>query len=381
MRAVLGSEVHICTVGEAVSPNLAPILDRRFGVKRVVLIHTPDFLKSAQYLEQVFRNYQISTEYYCIESAFDFELILGALEPLFLSFKGGEKPHINITVGTKLVSLALFELASALDFPVYYVDRSDSVLYLLPREGGKFALQDRVKIKPFLLANGVQVVSTAEPISDPEIRALLDALVERMAYFAPAISKLNYYAYTARNKTLVSKRIEGESSVFDALVARFEATGLLAYRADKLHFRDEAARFFANGGWLETFLFHKIKQLSREVVEVQDNLSGVALEDMGGVKNEIDNMVLCNNNIFLIECKTKKLNKKGLPDGGMTPAIYKLDSLMSTLGGVMGRGMLVSMYELTASDLKRAKREGIVVVSLGDLKSIKRHLKRWLVGR
>ncbi|MCF6345463.1 MAG: DUF1887 family CARF protein [Thiomicrorhabdus sp.] len=289
-------------------------------------------------------------------------------------------PHVNITVGTKPISLVLFELASALDFPVYYVNRLDSVLYLLPKGGEKIALQDRIKIEPLLLANGVEVLSVSEPITPRSVRDLLEDMVENMAYFSAAVGKLNYYANTASHD-LVSKCIEGSNAAFDELIIAFEKVGLLPLRKDnRLYFKDEEARFFANGGWLELFLFNSLKQLSAELPEIQDNLSGVLLQDASGVKNEIDNMVLCNNNVFLIECKTKRFDKTGLPDGGVTPAIYKLDSLVNTLGGVMGRGMLVSMYQLTKSDVKRAKKHGIRVVSLNELASIKHHLKHWLEG-
>ena len=65
--------------------------------------------------------------------------------------------------------------------------------------------------------------------------------------------------------------------------------------------------------------------------------------------NELDVVVLRDNALYLIECKAgKKFPEQA--DNYTT----KLDSLRDTLGGMKGKGLLISQYALNPSSEKRA---------------------------
>lgn len=371
------SSVHICVVANQVVPNLAPILDRNLKAKRVVLVHTADFLQKAKDLASTYSNYQVKTEFFKIQSAFDIVSLRKDMQRLF-NFYAEQKPLINITGGTKIISLAMFEKAKEYELPVYYVNTDDSLSWLVPDVESVYHLEDRVKIKPFLTANGFEVVVNELPSSNKLLRQVLDDLIANIDGYKEAISQLNYYAYTASSSlksVSLSENVEG----LRKLVGLFAETGLMKIENNKLIFKDEDARFFANGGWLEEYLFHQIKQLGSKIPKIQDNLCAVEVcKKTNSVKNEIDNMLLCNNNLYLIECKTKRFSKDQSPEGGVSSAIYKLDTLMRELGGTFARGMIVSIFELSKADYARAKQYNIKIVSLSELKDIKRHLTNWL---
>ena len=377
LNDAIESSVHICSVAKAVVPNLAPVLDRRFKSKRVILIHTADFLPEAEALAKTFKQYQIKAEFYEISSAFDVERLRNELSRLLMSF-GDDRPLVNISAGTKPMSIVLFEQAKVLDFPVYYMNMDDSISWLSPTLSEKWLLEDRLKLKPFLMGHGLDVINHSLPSADLSTRNVLDELVGNIERYKKAISQLNFYAYTANNAHLESQELSGNLSALEELAALFEQAGLLELKGNRLVFKDENARFFANGGWLEAFLFHKIKQVSSKVPELQDNLCSVeVLNTYNGVKNEIDNLVLSNNSLFVIECKTKRFNQDGQPDGGAVQSIYKLETVMKALGGPFSKGMVVSVFDFSQADIKRANQHNIKVIGLNELKNIKTHLRDW----
>ncbi|MCF6254667.1 MAG: DUF1887 family CARF protein, partial [Thiomicrorhabdus sp.] len=255
----------------------------------------------------------------------------------------------------------------------------NTISWLLPRSSSPVRLQNRAKIRHFLMARGVRIEGNETPHSDQKIRALLDKVVQHVEQYKKAIRSLNYYAYTAY-ASLKSKPLKESGDDFWTLIDLFKGSGLLRVEDDCLVFRDEKARFFANGGWLEEFLFYQIKQLFGSMPELQDNLCGVKwLDESRGVKNEIDNLFLYQNKLHLIECKTKRFKKDGQPDGGVVQAIYKLDSLMDAFGGLLSRGMVVSVFDFTEADKERAKSYGIKTVTLLELKDMQHHLKNWML--
>lgn len=373
----IGSGVHICVVAKEIVPNLAPILDKRFNTKLVILVHTDDFEKSAKNLQASYQDYQIKTEFFQIQSAFKIDSLRKEFTKLFNKY-AEQKPLVNITVGTKIISLILFEKAKQYNLSTYYLNPDDSISWLIPEKDKRYQLQDRIKIKPFLKAKGFEVKQTTIPNNQAPVREALDNLIQDINKYQKSIPQLNYYAYTA-GKTLKSACLEGDVTELKKLVGLFASTEIMKISNNKLVFKDENARFFANGGWLEEYIYHQIKQLSSQVSQIQDNLCGVEVrKTSNGVKNEIDNMLLCNNNLHLIECKTKRFSKDQKPDGGASTAIYKLDTLMQELGGGFAKGMLVSIFNLSNSDYDRAKQYNVKIISLLELKKIKIHLKNWL---
>lgn len=374
MLAFESSAIHICVVANIVVPNLSPLLDSRLGCKKVVLIHTPDFAEKAEFLARVYRRYQIEAEFFLVRDMFDIDYLREQVSRLLLRYFDA-KPLVNVTTGTKPVSIVLYEQARALEFPVYYLNTNDSVSWFWPPNQPQLQLDDRIKLPAFLLAHGVEVQETVTPKSDKQYRELLQIIIENLADFTKAIGQLNYYAMTASK--LVSSPLKGNTTQLERLLDFYAEAGLLKLKNGRIYFENEGARFFANGGWLEEYLFHQIKQLSSEIPEIQDNLMSTVVESDNGVVNEIDNMALVNNNLYVIESKTKRFKDDGNPDGGAVQSIYKLETLMGELGGPLAKGMVVSVFPFSEADKKRAKQYNIEIVTLEQLANIKHKLREW----
>ena len=76
----------------------------------------------------------------------------------------------------------------------------------------------------------------------------------------------------------------------------------------------------------------------------------------------------------MVECKT--LNWKTSDKGDQ--AIYKLDTLQETLGGLKGKGMLVTYRKMRKEDLARAANENIAVCQFTQLKRLDEFLRNWI---
>jgi hypothetical protein len=103
----------------------------------------------------------------------------------------------------------------------------------------------------------------------------------------------------------------------------------------------------------------------------------VEVKSFNGItKNELDVAFLSNNHFYVIECKTKNWKE----EGSGSDAIYKLDTLKETLGGLQGKGMLVTYRKLSKHDQARAKSEGISICQFSELKRLDEFLKKWIQG-
>ncbi len=377
--------VHICCVGEAVIPNLAPVLDCRFKTKAVVLVHTEQFKPQAYYLSDVYKMYQIKTMFYLVSSAFDIGKLQQELSRLLCEEAGicfgGRELFVNVTGGTKPMSLVLYEQASLLEFFIYYMNRDDSISLLSPWQEDRgekniFYLEDRIKLKFFLKAHGLQLVSNHIPYSKGNIREFLDKMIENIGVYCKVIPCLNYYAATAADRPdLLSDALSlSNLEKLKELLCLLSETGLLTLEGRCLRFKDEQARFFVNGGWLEEFVCHQVKQLSSELPQIQDYLSGAKiLDERRNIKNEMDGLILYDNNLCMIECKTKKIEGSDSAD-----IVYKVDSLMHTLGGSLAKGLVVSVFPFSRSSLERAQKNHIKVIMGEEIKRFKQHLRLWL---
>ena len=147
-----------------------------------------------------------------------------------------------------------------------------------------------------------------------------------------------------------------------------------------VQFVNKEARFFANGGWLEDYVYCVVSDLIDEIPCIQDLSRAVELQRMhkgDSIKNELDVVFLANNRLFLIECKTAKWEKSSA-DGKGAHAVYKIDTLKDVLGGIQAEAMIVSYQPLRANDRVRASDLNILTVSNTEIQSLKTIIKGWI---
>jgi hypothetical protein len=379
MNKALNLEIQISIIDESVRTLLPPVIDRSFKTKKVILIHTSNYKSDAIDLSNAYKNFNIETVFEPLSTSHNLLKIEDQIEEILKRYQSF-KPVVNVSNGSKLHSIALYNVAKNNNLSIFCVNADDTLSWLWPDPKEGIDIEDRVKIPTFLEANGFNYLSDSTTIESHSLNKLLTWMLENITSLKTAITQLNFYAYSAK-KDFTSLPFKGDVRPLKLLINEFEAAGLAKIKNNRIHFLNEDVRFFANGGWLEKLIHHKIYTLKKDIPELKDFRSSVEVSSkLHNVKNEVDNVALVNNRLFLIECKTKKFTNRGHPEGGAMDALYKMDTLMSELGGPIAKGMIVSVFPFSAAEIKRAKQYDIELISFEKIINVEKYLKAWFLS-
>ncbi len=370
---------HLCLVSGQPIPNITPLLDKSFAPENVILLISPGMQQKAEWLERFIKPRGIKVIHWLIDDAWDIEHIQDKVMDLLVS-EYGEGLALNATGGTKPMSIGAYSVFD--DNPVFYVHPDeDKILWMNDTNKKAQAIEDNLKLPDFLMVYGYDFMSGDQNNSTQESLELAQALIKNIENFSKPLGQINYLANRAEgNSKLQSPEVDryNQTKDFLALIQLFEDKGVCYFDNDRLTFNSEEKRFFANGGWLEEYVFSVMRNISKSKErDIKDLYKSVEVKSFNGItKNELDIAFLSNNHFYVIECKTKNWKEKG----SGSDAIYKLDTLKETLGGLQGKGMLVTYRKLSKSDQARAKSEGIKVCQFTELKRLDEFLKQWIQG-
>ncbi len=376
-------KTHICLVCQNAEVNITPALHSGFKPDNILLIYTSWHKEKAQNLSQIFNHHQIQTDFLEITSKQDIDAlshqIEQAIERILQHSGDSDEPLIlNVTGGSQLLSLICNELFIKHDLPVFYVNKATDVVHFLPLINGhsyQFQLDDRLKINDYLLAYGIKAshcTQAGHQIPVPH-RKLAQKLIHNIDRYHKPLGKFNYYAaQTDKSFQSTIKHSDLKDHEFMAVISLFVNLHIIDFNGTHLNFKNEKARFFCNGGWLEEYVFLLLQELKQELL-IQDINIGLQIELPGGSKNELDVCFMANNRFYLIECKTKKYS--GHTAGNNT--LYKLDTLKH-YGSTQSKAMLVSYHTLTSSNRRRASDYQLSIVSAYKLKYLKEAITEWV---
>ena len=100
------------------------------------------------------------------------------------------------------------------------------------------------------------------------------------------------------------------------------------------------------------------------------------VRDPGGVKNELDVAFLARNRLFVIECKTARMDQPEAPKANDT--LFKLAEICRRVGGLGTRGMLVSYRGLREEEKRLAAALRIELATGGELARLKEKIRGWV---
>ncbi len=371
-------ETHLCLVSNQPVPNLTPVLDRRFAPRRVVLLVSPAMRQHAEWLRQALEG-RARCELLDIDDAWNIphirERVAGFLD---------RRPELaasialNATGGTKPMSMAAYEVFRQRDLPVFYVHPpSDSLLWLHPQQP-QAELEDRMRIELYLQANGMQVAEApGRSIRHAETLEAARRIAASAPRFKKVIPMLNHLAMRIDDKR-VTPRLKHIDERLAELLDLFQQAGVLRLENRRIHFRSEADRFFASGGWLEQLVFDELRRLRQQDPHIHDIAYGVkVVRERGGerIHNELDVVFLRDNRLHIIECKTARIQGKA-GGGAGNGIVYKLDSLRDLIGGLHGRAMLISFDRVSPGARKRAGELHIPLCTASNLRRLPEHLMK-----
>lgn len=375
-------ETHLILVSAQAVPNITPVLDENFKPRKVIMLVSPDMQKCASWLEAVIKKRGVKTERRTIDDPWDIGHVRDGVLDLLAGQPEGSVA-LNATGGTKLMSIAAYEVFRSENLPIFYVHpEEDRVIWLYPPNRPSHELADRLKMAEFFQSYGAVVTGQGEKWGVPNVyRVLTEQIIRNIDRFEKPLSTLNFWAAKAE-QSLSAVVDDGATTKreFVELIDLFQGADLLTFQYNKLSFPNEEARFFVNGGWLEQHVYGLCLNLKKQC-RIQDIGRSIEVERVyqnKPVKNEIDVAFLKDNRLFLIECKTKRYADKHPVHSEGAQTLYKLDTLKDLLGGLQARAMLVSFAHLKPHDLQRADDLGISVCCRKDLAQLQERLQSWL---
>lgn len=396
--------IHFCLAHDPVVANVTPVLDSRFCPKEVVILVCPERQEQAGWLENVLNTLGVKVKHCVISDAWDVTHIRTCVKEHLATRSDNEEIALNVTGGTKPMTVAAYEAFRDAGKPIFYVHpERDHLVWMYPHCIPSEDLFDRIKLPEFLMVHGAELVGSVNrnPI-EGQWRALTAELIREIEKYAAPLSALNRLASQAERRLRVKfdeyeyKKDKYPTDLLSRirqLIDLFSRHKLFRLEHGELFFTSEKTRFYVNGGWLEEHVFgllHRIKpdldaiqKTKQEENVIQDfarNLTIVKKNHGEPVKNELDVALLADNKLHIIECKTKRFDFSGIDSPG-AETLYKLDTLRDHIGGLQANAMLVSYQPLQKEHLWRANDLGIEVCTGKEIQNLEQKLKNWIGGR
>lgn len=270
---------------------------------------------------------------------------------------------VNITCGTKIMSLAMYDFFSKRNCSIYYYpinENSFDKIFPLTDERS-LTLGNSLTLKEYLDAHGISFTPANECVKAlDENRYFMSDIFDK---FRDEISLLVRFQNDKKikNKLPKGKKISIHSSQADDFFKANSGNKEQIIKLLKLcgfhenSFGKKELRYIT-GGWLEEYVFQKVLAdlgLSQEYV-------GMSVEiTKSGSTNELDVVYIKGDSLNIIECKT------GLDDKGrnlIVETLYKQAALKADMG-LFVKNSLFTMESIDNEDNRnRAEVLGITIV-------------------
>ncbi|VAW36569.1 hypothetical protein MNBD_GAMMA01-2214 [hydrothermal vent metagenome] len=313
--------------------------------------------------------------------SFDPKQIRTILKHIFLENQDNNLVF-NASAGYRMMVLVTLEQFTSRAMTAFVVDKFTNQLHWLHPSGkASDELAVKLKIHEYLKLFASQVLNKGKTITEPQARqALTNWLIENIEQFGSPLAAMNHIAMRADiSMQYHLDKGQRKRKHLQQILTRFEEIGLLKIYQNKIVFKNEESRFYANGGWLENHVFSTLFNMRQSRKTISDLATGMEIvRAKGTIKNEIDVIAMANNRLHLIECKTRKFTNKNHANTPGSAAIYRLDTLKESLGGNSGKAMLISYQKLSRYTEQRAKDLGIYCCSYSQLKQLQHHLFKFI---
>ena len=368
-----GRRVHFCLVSKQNMANLGPI--ERYQPNEVVLFVTEPMKDTATSLEDSIKmgSRGVKISKVDIPNANDMDNCIEVISEVLEKYDVNDVA-VNVTGGTKIMSMAASVAACMAGAKAFYLEISENKISLIDIFAGSNAMESHVlnhklKIKQLLASYGVEVVGSKAmgSLSFDEWEVVKRILnTDSMKEAIPRLNELAVAAEKAKSMVVDVPSMAGElQAKFDTLCDEFDKIGRLEVRGKKIKFSSEEDRFFVAGGWLERFVFNEVSAARLAPVG--------SLEVRSPAKNEIDVAFIHEGALHIIECKTSNLSDAKQA----SEVLYKLQTLKA-FGGEKTKLLLVSYRELHPEARQRAASLGIQVITGRQILQIQEKIKAWL---
>jgi hypothetical protein len=271
---------------------------------------------------------------------------------------------VNLTGGTKIMSLAVSDFFKNMDCELLYIPgKNDSYVRIFPGiKKPYFSFKTKITLEEYILAYGFTIRHKG---------SLLTSTEQTEKVFNYFLNHFNHEKDGEALKILYKKREEKKS--FQHFTDDFEVPGFLT----RLHFIPNQPDYlskseikYLTGEWFEDYVYTLVKnfyKLSEEEIGVGWHLQ----KGENNVPNEFDVLFIKDKKLNIIECKTSVFSSAVDKKNIITETIYKVDALRNNLG-LFAKTNIFTLSDLNKSDasikssIDRAKEFKIMICGKAD---------------
>ncbi len=274
-----------------------------------------------------------------------------------------EKQYIvNLTGGTKIMSIAVFNFFQKKNAKIYYKPIRTNKILSVEDDSIFRKITTKIHVKDYLLSYGVKSKS-AKSFEIREItQKIFDDFVSGNIDYK-VIENLRVSYRSKRNKYSIStiENDEREGYQISSLGAFMVNLGFVGKeKSDAVITKHEIA--YLTGGWYEELCYFYFKeQLSLGDDDIQ---LGVKLEKSDYVlDNDLDVVFIFNNNIYVVECKTAMSKNGKVSTALFNETIYKSSALRAKFGLTVNN-MLLTLSSMAHKNIDYAERAKVMNIEL-----------------
>ena len=356
----------VSIIGNQTLPNILPIKEFSSQIQNHIFISTSKVQTELSWIKKLC-NIQESQ---CINlpsvDENDISDIIGKLGEISEQFNSDDLFFVNLTGGTKIMSLGAFQFFSQNTFntEMFYINIGSNVLRqvypLVSHEVRDKPLHYRLNVEEFLLCYGASVQNKHEIFTTVMDKAYTQQFYDNEWSKNLIISKLRCENYP--NKGLIFSNV---SSQF-----RNEVKDFLNLINFKLKISDRLIPKeikYLIGGWWEEYCFHYVK----DKLNIQEPFVAIGLQNTK-TNNELDLCFVVNNVLYVFECKTTVFNKDEFED-----YVYKLAAIKDNKNGfgiTVKAYLVTNLFKMTNNEIdatfkKRAEAFNIKLIDKSFLES------------
>lgn len=385
-------DVHFCLISAQAAPNLLPILDPSCKPKEAVFIVSQSMKYQASYLEKVYKDKGVKVHTYPIEHEFEFNQLDDQIWTIISKYTD-KNIALNVTGGTKLMSISAANAFISAEKDIFYVDTDNNRITFITKDKDNcwiepYPLKTKINLDVYLSSYGMKIINKSKQEVDSDRLSAMDIVLKKYPKYLKVIPYLNNaasrsqqqdYKYQLENSDLNCQE-------FIDFLNDLDYREIIDYqqKTKTINFKNQEIKEFLNGGWLEDYVYDQIKSIDKVDnilcnVEV-GNTSFKTKESQYNTKNkgninEFDIAFIARNKLHIIECKTQTMDKKI----GTKPEdiLYKLETLKN-YGGTMTKKCLISYFEVPKHIKNRAKSLNIRIIEGIGITRLKQHILDWI---
>ena len=269
---------------------------------------------------------------------------------------------VNITGGTKLMSLAVFDFFNGKpNTKIFYQPIGKELQEIFP-EQKKFDMFEILSLEEYLKAHGISYKLSNECVKDwnynksvyelviEKNRELIKGMLhlQNNSYFKNVFKRKDFLDFTQLDDSKFTE-IGSQSATKENMCNLLKSFGFNPEKVEEKHIR------YITGGWFEEFVYQKVCNEYQNVDE--KNVALNVTIQKGNDKNELDVIYLDKDNkLHVIECKS-------FVDEGnkvLNDALYKLQAIIKSKFGLFVKQHLYTKSIIDKeTPLNRASEFGI----------------------